>query len=459
MMRRFMSWLETPSGILCLFALGLAIRLVLARFSDGLWFDVTLFRKWSNRLVQFGPAGFYAPTPEYVVDYPPGYLYVLLALGKASRLILGQPPPVPILKLPAICADLVAAALAMLLAVRISPSDTARRIPVRAMAAAAILFNPGLLLVSAVWGQVDSMLALFVLASVYVLAGPATVIHEGCAVALLAVAAATKPQVIFALPVVAVFLLWRHASEPRLVAGARLALMLGLAIAVITAMFAPFGLGPARIVSFYRQAGSLYPFTSLWAFNVWGAAGFYRPDVGPGALSVGGVPAFYIGLVVFSATAAAIALRSWKSLTAGVDAEAVLLLGTAAITCAAFALLTRLHERYLYLAIAVLAPFVGDRRFRWALAILSVCYVMNVHFVYVYYSQHSVPPGGAWTIHALYDALFGSGQGAGAAELKFLSISTAAVCLGFAAFAWEWLTGRSSLRQPQPTLTVAEGIG
>jgi Gpi18-like mannosyltransferase len=455
MIRRVSSWLETPAGMLCLFGLGLAIRLVLARLSDGLWFDVTLFRIWSNRLVQYGPAGFYAPTPDYVVDYPPGYLYVLMALGKASRMILGSAPSVSILKLPAIGADLAVAALAMGLATRVSPPDIARRIPVKAIAAAVILFNPGLLLVSSVWGQVDSVLALLVLATVYTLAGPPTMVREGCAIVLLAVAAATKPQVVFAMPVVAVLLLWRHASEPGRATGARLALLCALAIVVVMAMFVPFGLGATGIVNFYRRAGSLYPFTSLWAFNVWGAAAFYRPDVGTGALSIGGVPAFYVGLIMFSGMTAAITLRSWRTLRAGVNAEAVLLLGAAAVTCAGFALLTRTHERYLYLAIPALAPFVANDRFRWALAILSVCFVMNLHFVYVFHSQHSVPPGGAWTIPALYDGFFGLAQDA--PQRKALSLITTAACLWIAAFGWEWLGASSSLRRH--SLTLARQIG
>jgi hypothetical protein len=231
--------------------------------------------------------------------------------------------------------------------------------------------------------------------------------------------------------------------------------MIGLSSMLVVAMFIPFGLGPSGIASFYRRASALYPFTSLWAFNFWGAAGFYQLDQGPEAFRIGGIPALYIGLVAFVGATVAIAVRSWKSLAEGEGAEAVLLLGTAAITCTAFALLTRVHERYLYLAVAALAPFVGDRRFRWAFGILSACFFMNLHFVYVFHSRHAVPPGDAWTIQMLYDTLFGKAQDA--PELKVLSITTAAACLAVAAFAWDWLAGRARLRQP--TLRVAEGVG
>ena len=192
-----------------LFTVGVLIRLVLARYSEGLAFDLGLFRQWSDRLVERGPSQFYEP--GYFADYPPGYLYVLFVLGKISRLLRGEPPSVGVLKLPAIVADLGVAVLAMLLAARITPKGLIGRIPVSVAAAAAILLNPGLILVSAVWGQVDSVLALLVLAGIYMLATePHSTPRELCGVALLAVAIATKPQAVLALPILAIIVVRNH---------------------------------------------------------------------------------------------------------------------------------------------------------------------------------------------------------------------------------------------------------
>src|SRR2546426_10791252 len=141
---RVVSWIESPGGLVCLFALGLAIRLILARHSGGLQFDVSLFRQWSDRLVLRGPAHFYEPGD--FAGYPPGYLFVLLALGQASRVMSGEPPSLALLKLPAIIADLGVAALALLLPARLTPGGGGRPAPRRATAAAAILLNPGLIL-------------------------------------------------------------------------------------------------------------------------------------------------------------------------------------------------------------------------------------------------------------------------------------------------------------------------
>jgi dolichyl-phosphate-mannose-protein mannosyltransferase len=440
------SWVRTPAALLVLFAIGFVIRLILVRHSEGVAFDVGLFRQWSDRLVERGPAHFYEP--GYFADYPPGYLYVLFVLGKMSRLLRGEAPSIGVLKLPAIIADLGVAVFALLLAVRINPRGLVGRIPSGVAAAAAILLNPGLILVSAVWGQVDSVLALFVLAGIYALATePHSTPREVCGVALLAIAVATKPQAILALPIVAIVVVRHHlgVGPPGWCRwskmGVRVALYVVLGAAIVVAMFAPFGIGPAKIPDFYRSAGSVYQFTSLWAFNVWGAVGFYRRDVGPVALSIGNVAAFYVGLAAFAVATVAIMIRAWRSLGRGVDATAVAVLGAVATTCVAFALLTRMHERYLYLAVAGLAPLVGHRRFGRALLIMSALFFLNVHFVYVLFSGSSSGEH-AWTIHSVYTALFGLTKDAW--QRKVLSIVTAITSLAVAALGWKWLEQRDA---------------
>jgi dolichyl-phosphate-mannose-protein mannosyltransferase len=445
---RVLSWLDTRAGLACLFALGLGIRLVAARESAGLQFDVSLFRQWSDRLVQHGPAQFYSGG---FADYPPGYLYVLLLVGRGWRLLTGGPPSVAVLKLPAIFADLGLALLAVWFAARLTPNTAVRRISIRPAAAAAILLNPSPIYVSAVWGQVDSVLALLVFAAIYTLAtGRPSALKEAGAIALLAVAVATKPQALLALPLVAVVLAYRHsrgvtdragAVRAGVAVGLRAGVLAVLAAAVVWGMFKPFRLGHTDIPRFYRYAGSLYQFTSLWAFNLWGAVGFYRPDTGAGAVTVAGLTAYALGLAAAAAGTIALAARGWRALSRGADQGAVAIFGAVAVTCTAFALLTRMHERYLYLAVAGLAPLIGYRGHRWGLAVLSAAFLLNVHFVYVYFSRNSLPPGDAWTIQPLYQLWFGSGQDAW--QRKALSLLTAAASLAVAWMGWRALERRS----------------
>src|SRR5204862_11888 len=51
-------FLATPLGLVCLFALGLILRLVVAP-STGLQFDLDYFRTWTVRLTVLGPSHFY----------------------------------------------------------------------------------------------------------------------------------------------------------------------------------------------------------------------------------------------------------------------------------------------------------------------------------------------------------------------------------------------------------------
>jgi len=438
---RVASQLQNRRALLVLFALGLVIRLILARHSEGLAFDVGLFREWSDRLVQRGPARFYET--GYFADYPPGYLYVLFVLGKLSVLLRGEPPSVGVLKLPAIIADLGVALFAGLLAARLTRRTLTGWTTPPVAAAAAILLNPGLILVSAVWGQVDSVLALLVLAGIYALAGPPGLMRELFGVALFAIAIATKPQAVLAMPILAIVLVRRHlrSDVPALRAWisvlARITLYLVFATAIVVGMFAPFGVRPAQIPGFYQNAGSVYRFTSLWAFNIWGVFGFYRRDVEPNALTVGGVPAYYIALSVFAVAVAALMVLAWRSLSRRVDAKAVALFGAVAVTCTAFALLTRMHERYLYFAVVGLAPFAAYAIFRRALALVSVLFFLNVHFVYVLFSRPGTQEDRAWTIGPIYNAFFGMATDAW--QRKAFSVATAILCLAIAALGWRWL--------------------
>src|SRR5439155_2735163 len=76
-------FLATPLGLLCLFALGLILRLVVAP-NAGLQFDLDYFRTWTVRLTVLGPSHFY--DSGFPAD-PPGYPLVLLGLSKINSLL------------------------------------------------------------------------------------------------------------------------------------------------------------------------------------------------------------------------------------------------------------------------------------------------------------------------------------------------------------------------------------
>ena len=78
-------------ALLLLLLLGFALRITIAYVllpESGFSTDIGTFAAWASRLAQVGPGAFYAP--DYFVDYPPGYMYVLWLLGSVSTSL--RPP-------------------------------------------------------------------------------------------------------------------------------------------------------------------------------------------------------------------------------------------------------------------------------------------------------------------------------------------------------------------------------
>ena len=441
------TWLGTPSGLTALFVAGIVIRLVLIR-GGGFPFDMSSFGAWAGTLADKGPWNFYPfdDADAFFVDYPPGYLYVLWILGLFSKLVGGGAPSVALIKLPGIIADIGLAWLVGLLAERLAPERVTRRLPVRALASAAILLNPAFFFVSAVWGQADAVLAVLMVGSFFLLAtGEQTFRREAGAVALLALAFGTKPQAIFAVPMVALLLAWRHLRPDVLAMGGdrRRALWGGVrhiaTLAVIAAlagfaMFAPFGMYPARAFDFYVRASRTYKVTSVFAFNFWGAVGFWKPDSGDDAdvIRILGVPAVICGIVAFIALGGLVLARAWRALRDGTDEGRVLLFGGVALTLVSFAVVTRVHERYLFLPLALLAVLVGNRWMRRAFVVLSGLYLINIYFPYVYYLEYVKRP--APKLGGLFDALYGTNIAGG--RMKLICVLVGAACLAIAARGW-----------------------
>ena len=156
---------EAPvGGMLTLLLAGAALlRVALAATTRGYAADITTFSAWAAHAAD-GLTAFYSP--GYFADYPPGYIYLLWLIGKL-RLVLGIDFDTPVflvlLKLPAILADIATAGLLFRLGCRSWSAKTSLAL------AALYAFNPAVILDSAVWGQVDSVLTLPILLGVMLL--------------------------------------------------------------------------------------------------------------------------------------------------------------------------------------------------------------------------------------------------------------------------------------------------
>jgi predicted membrane-bound dolichyl-phosphate-mannose-protein mannosyltransferase/Gpi18-like mannosyltransferase len=340
-----------------LITLGVALRLLTLR-SPGFPSDVGTFQAWAEQMVRVGPGAFYAP--EYFVDYPPGYLYVLWLLG---ALFDGELLRLAV-KAASVPADIAIAIGAAMLAWRHGGRWSAT------LAAGLWSLHPGAIFAGPYWGQIDAVGSLPLFAAL-VAAGRGRWATAGV---LAALAALVKPQfgigaVLITAGALIEFVRYRR-WQPLVRVG-----LPGVLTAL--ALGAPFGAGLAQLVDLVRKASETYPYTSLYAFNVWSIVGdFWQPD---GPFVVYGIVLLALGLLLSCA------------LLWGRRDTATFLAAGAIAACAFYFLPTRAHERYLFPAFVLLLPLVAVRaRLLWPYVVLSFTFALSLYFAFTRYGQNDL---------------------------------------------------------------------
>ena len=344
-------------AIAVLIVAGIAVRLFVVR-AQGFPSDVGTFMAWAERLAAVGPGRFYEP--GYFTDYPPGFLYVLWLLGAVFD---GELLRLAV-KAISIPADIGIVLLIVPLVRRHAGNAAA------ILAAGLWMLQPAPIFAGPYWGQVDAVGTVALLAAL--LAAGAR--RWGVAGVLAGLATMTKPQFGLVVGVIAaaaaIELLRARDWRPIVrVAGASLATMFALAL--------PFGMTPGGFVALVRSAFETYPYSSLYAFNVWAVAlDFWTDDAGwvvPGAILVS------VGLL------ASVVPLWWRR-----DTAALLAVGAAAVMAFYF-LPTRAHERYLFPALALLLPFAVTRR-RILLPYLALAgsFFVTLYFAFTRYPQNDL---------------------------------------------------------------------
>ena len=413
--------LDAGTILTALLVLGLVLRAFIAAVylpRSGLSNDIGAFTAWGIRLASIGPAAFYEA--GYFSDYPPGYMYVLWGLGtigKALTPFVGQDATGGLVKIPGIFADLGVAWLLFVICRRWSGQLLERtRVHVAPealglMAAAVYLFNPGTVFVSAVWGQIDSVGTFILLATIYALArGWTEVAAFGAVVALL-----VKFQFAFLVPVVAVVGLRRHlfgrSSDPELDGQRdplRVLTSLAVGFGALTLLMLPFGMvlyaplagGDPRgllgilpapdpshsLIGKLVEAAGTYQGLTINAFNLWrnpwsglGDTLHHGDDTAVGVV-LGSLTLSWqhVGTLLF----AAVAVLALVQVARRDDLRGILL-ASLLIAVAFFVVPTRVHERYLFPALALAAPLLlSGRAWPWIYSALSLSFFANVYWVY-----------------------------------------------------------------------------
>ena len=426
--------LDKRSGVIAMFSVAFLVRLLIAPHL-GFFIDLRFFHTWSTELRAVGTHNFYST--DHLADYPPAYMYVLWVIGKLSA-----SPSYLLLKLPALLADLGLAWIAGTFADRLAPASLKERLPVRSLAAAGVLFNPAVIALSAGWGQVDSVPVFIVLSSLLLLfTGAQSLRRELAAFALFGIAFSMKPQTCLVLPVMAYALYRRYLhGRPRpdwIDGGLSIALSAAVAGGIWVISGLPFSLEPAGLVRQYRFAANVAPVTSANAFNFWGVVAFWRHDAsGAAVMKLAGVPVVYLGLLAFVAATAYVVWQVHRAIERGLDQARVLLVGAAAESILGYAVLTRMHERYLFLTLGCLAPLVFARRFRLTYVALSALFILNLWYPYAGYNTREHVQ--ALRFEPVFDWLYG-GFATDPWQKKMLSLAVTAIAFTFAWRCMRWL--------------------
>lgn len=305
-------------------------------------------------------------------DYPPGYMYVLWLIGKFCNLLgisLFSVMGSVLVRLPAILADL---AVALLLYRRAE-----KRLGQTCAYGLALLMavNPVAILNSAVWGQVDSILALM-LVGVFLLLEDE---HPVWAAALYGAAVLVKPQALMAGPVFAIWYLkpFFHKGE-RLRGFNRLMLGLYAALGVIIIGALPFQgtQGPLWLVERYASTATSYPYGSVNGFNLLALLG--GNWTGQEQLVFGLVSYKTLGMLGILIS---LGLLAWFAAASIRKGKFSLPLLCAFFLTGVFLLGHNMHERYMFPVLALLlAAFIRlrDRRLLHSFALFSGVCLINV---------------------------------------------------------------------------------
>ena len=323
--------------------------------------DTNTFLSWFSTAAQYGIRPFYSVAGYF--DYPPFNVYIFWAFGSLAN-ALGVSMASMIKFVP----NLFDLATAALIYVFVRKQATFK---VALVSTALYAFNPAVIYNTAVWGQFDAVYTFFLVLSLMLALKskplPSAVIF---ALGLL-----TKPQGIALLPLVALLIYKKNGWK-------QLAYSVVAFTATVFLVVLPFeGIGNpvSFLIKNYSTGYMYYNVTSVNAFNLWGLFALWMKD---GYL-------FYVGWALFGAVAVFTLYTVHKRLKVSGDLIAVF--AAFMLFFAFFMLPTRIHERYMFPAISVLAlMFPLLKKTRPLYVILTATFLVNQAYV-LYWLNVSYP--------------------------------------------------------------------
>jgi Gpi18-like mannosyltransferase len=355
--------------------------------NQGFAWDMATFASWMDTIRS---EGFNAFAIDPSINYPPVFTDILALLnwlGDQTEI-----SPYLLMKWPPVLADLGIAVVIAIAGRKWFGEKQAL------FGAVAYLLLPISWYDSAIWGQVDSLSMLPMLLSLVFLIEK----KPEWSIIFFVLAVLTKPQgaliLLILLPVLIGQFINRELRLRRIATSLAAGIFVFAVVAVpwsLESYLAPYSPALASIpiigdllglgVQYISTAG-MFPVLTANAFNIWAGVGniplaqqiqdgrvFWLTD----DYLILGIPAQAIGGVLFLSV---VGIIFWMLIKRHSPNQ--VLLGSAALLVAFFALPTRVHERYLAQAFAILAlVWVASNRRRIFLAVLAIANTLNLHAI------------------------------------------------------------------------------
>ena len=372
-----------------LFLGALSLRLYLGYSSEGFTTDLDTFKSWANLANSVGFGQIYHE--DIFLDYPPGYLYVLVFLEKL-RLLLGLPMESQayslLIKMPSILADLLCGGAVLLLAQRKLGEKSAL------LLSGAYLFCPAVFLNSAQWGQADSFCTAILLGSLLLLCQeryiPSAVLYG--------LSIACKPQMFIFAPLYLFFALKR-----RRFGMLGLGVLLAVGTLLLTALPFTQDFNFLWLLERYQSTLDYYSFYSVNAYNFWSLIGWNWKALPAG---LAGDALDLLGAVIATVLCGVWVFRA--------KSRAVVFYCPALLMAAMYAFSVKMHERYLFPALLFLLlsfVFTKDKGMLRAFALCAVAHYANVAYVLwqfrEYYNSYNPNTGLTLALSAMQLAALG----------------------------------------------------
>ncbi len=296
-------------------------------------------------------------------------MYVLYVVGALQKLFgFSGGIQYAFIKLPAIICDIAAGVFIYKIAKK-NFSDG-----VSTMLASLYFFNPATIVNSSLWGQVDSVYTLLILAMIYFISEK-KLLYSYFA---FAVCIFVKPQALIFTPVLIGGIVEQVFIEDFNWNKFRKNLCFGLgAIALMFALALPFGIG--NVIEQYKATMASYPHATVNAFNLWGAFGMNWDKLTTAITIIG--YAFIVAITVYSLYV----------LFKSKDKSKYYFVG-AILSFFTYMLSTKMHDRYAFPAIVLmLMAFVmtTNKKNYIGYVLVSLSQFFNTAWVLFVYEQDS----------------------------------------------------------------------